>query len=93
MPFKKGREKTGGKPRGSRNKKTQQWEALGESIMNKHTKKFNEELDKLSGEKFMEMYIKVLEYFKPKQNRTDITTGGNRINPPRIEFINTDETK
>ena len=72
---------------GSKNKKTVQWEALGESIMNEHTEKFNEELAKLKGNQFMEMYIKVLEYFKPKLNRTDITTGGDKINPPAITFF------
>jgi hypothetical protein len=80
-----------GRPKGTKNKKTEQWEVLGASIMNEHTEKFNNEMSKLQGEKFMDMYIKVLEYFKPKQNRTDITTGGEKINPPKIAFFDTDK--
>ena len=80
MPFKKGHSgNPKGKPKGIKSQKTQQWEVLGESIMNEHTEKFNSELNKLHGEKFMDMYIKVLEYFKPKQMRTDLTTKGNEI--------------
>jgi hypothetical protein len=92
MPFKKGHSgNIKGKPKGAKSKKTIQWEILGESIMNEHTEKFNAELSKLNGEKFMDMYVKVLEYFKPKQNRTDITTGGEKINPPTIKFFDTDK--
>lgn len=80
-----------GRPKGTRNKKTVQWEVLGDSIMNEHTEKFNTELAKLNGKDFMDMYVKVLEYFKPKQNRTDITSGGEKINPPKIKFFDTDK--
>lgn len=80
-----------GRPKGTKNKKTQQWEILGESIMNEHTERFNASLESLDDDKFMDMYIKVLEYFKPKQNRTDITSGGEKINPPTIKFFDTDK--
>ena len=91
MAFQRGREKTGGKQKGSKNKKTVQWDILGESIMNEHTEKFNTELAKLNDKDFMDMYIKVLEYFKPKQNRTDITTKGEKIIPPSITFFDEDQ--
>lgn len=80
-----------GKPKGTKSKKTIQWDALGESIMNEHTERFNSSLNDLDDDKFMDMYIKVLEYFKPKQNRTDITSGGEKINPPTIKFFDTNK--
>ena len=88
MPQKKGQ--TGnpnGRPKGTKNKKTLQWEALSESITSEHTERFNRVLNAMEDDKFADTYIKVLEYFKPKQNRTDITTGGEKINPPKIKFF------
>jgi hypothetical protein len=76
-----------GRPKGTKNKKTVQWEALGDAITNEHTERFNRVLDAMDDDKFADTYIKVLEYFKPKQNRTDITSGGEKINPPKIKFF------
>jgi hypothetical protein len=66
-----------GRPVGSKNKRTEQWEALGESITGQQAEQFNAFLDKLwnsrSDEDKMiasELYLKTLEYFKPKQART-----------------------
>lgn len=72
MPFVKGQKKTGGKTTGTLNKKSQQWEALGESIVTVHAKKFHDELSKLSGTYFIDAYTKVLSYFKPQLARTEI---------------------
>lgn len=92
MGLPKGRtNNTKGKPRGTKSKKTIQWEALGESIMNEHTERFNDVLHSMEDDKFADTFIKVLEYFKPKQNRTDITTGGEKINPPSIQFFDTNK--
>lgn len=88
MPFKKGQSGNArGKPTGTKSKKTVQWELLGDSIMNKHTERFNGVLKAMDDDKFADTFIKVLEYFKPKQNRTDITSGGEKINPPKITFF------
>lgn len=68
-----------GRPVGSKNKRTEQWEALGESITGHQAEKFNEFLDKLWGSRndedkmiASELYLKTLEYFKPKQARNTI---------------------
>ena len=80
MAFKKGHSgNTKGKPKGTKSKKTIQWELLADSIVNEHTERFNSEMKILSGREFMDMYIKVLEYFKPKLNRTDILSDGEKI--------------
>ena len=40
MPFKKGQSgNVKGKPKGAKGKKTEQWEAIGESITGKHAEK------------------------------------------------------
>ena len=91
MPFKKGNKIGNGRPKNSKNKKTVQWEQLGEAITSEHTERFNKILTSLPDDKFSDMYIKILEYFKPKQNRTDITTGGEKINPPKIGFFDSNK--
>jgi hypothetical protein len=68
-----------GRPIGSKNKRTEQWEQLGESITGQQAEKFNEFLDKLWNSRndedkmiASELYLKTLEYFKPKQARQTI---------------------
>jgi hypothetical protein len=78
MPFEKGKSgNPNGKPIGAKGQKTLQWEALGESITGHQAEKFNEFLDKLWNSRndedkmiASELYLKTLEYFKPKQART-----------------------
>ena len=62
-----------GKPKGIKNKKTLEWEQLGEAIQNAHTERFNKILENLPDEKFSDKYLQILEYFKPKQQRTELT--------------------
>ena len=68
-----------GRPVGSKNKRTEQWEQLGESITGQQAEQFNDFLNKLWGSKndedkmiASELYLKTLEYFKPKQARNTI---------------------
>jgi hypothetical protein len=84
MPFEKG--KSGnptGKPIGAKAQRTLQWEALGESITGQQAEKFNDFLDKLWNSRndedkmiASELYLKTLEYFKPKQARQTIVGEG-----------------
>jgi hypothetical protein len=85
MPFEKGKNKTGGRTKGKSNKKTEQWELLGESIANQHTEKFNSILDKLEGREFINAYLQTLEYFKPKLQRTELA--GDKDNPININPV------
>jgi len=61
-----------------KSEKTKQWEMLGESIINEHTQRFNNLLRKATDEKFLTLFPQVLEYFKPKLNRTDLTNDGEK---------------
>ena len=68
-----------GRPVGSKNKRTEQWEQLGESITGQQAEQFNDFMNKLWGSRndedkmiASELYLKTLEYFKPKQARNTI---------------------
>lgn len=68
-----GLRKGAGRPKGSKNEKTKEWETLGESITTKHADRFNRIMDEANDEKFASLYLQTLEYFKPKQSRSDDT--------------------
>jgi len=61
-----------GRPKGSKNERTVQWEALGTAISSVHTERFNAVLAQMDDETFARNYLMVLEYFKPKLARTEI---------------------
>lgn len=67
-PFKKGE---GGRPVGTKNKATEAWHALKDDIINVHTERFNRILAELPPDKFVNTYLQVLEYFKPKLARNE----------------------
>ena len=78
-----------GRPVGSKNKRTEQWEQLGESITGQQAEQFNDFLNKLWGSRndedkmiASELYLKTLEYFKPKQARNTIV--GDADSPVQI---------
>lgn len=78
-----------GRPIGTKNKRTIQWETLGESITGQQAEQFNNFLNKLWNSKddadkliASELYLKTLEYFKPKQARNTIV--GDEDSPVQI---------
>jgi hypothetical protein len=84
MAFEKGKSgNPNGRPQGAKSEKTLQWEQLGESITGQQAEKFNAFLDKLWSSRddqdkmiASELYLKTLEYFKPKQARQTIVGEG-----------------
>ena len=62
-----------GRPTGSKNEKTKQWEALGEAIVTTHAERFNRILETAEDENFQRYFTMILEYFKPKQSRAELT--------------------
>ena len=80
MPFVKGKSgNVKGKPKGVKAQKTLEWEALGESITTRQAGKFNKFLDRLWDNdelKAADLFLQTLEYFKPKQARTEIKQEG-----------------
>lgn len=78
MPFEKGHKKIGGKAKGSKNERTKQWEQLGDFITQEGAVKFVEETKKLEGLDYVNAYSKIISYFKPQLNRTEIKEEGNK---------------
>jgi len=93
MPFKKG---NNGRPVGSKNIKSIQWEALSDSIVEQHTSAFNEFLTDLwnGDDKQKELacnyFLKVLEYFKPKQARFESIVRDEQLTISHIIFEDAD---
>lgn len=74
MPFQKGHK--GFKPKGAKSEKIKAWDELGAMITGEHTERVNtylEQLFKTDKEAFFKAYTLLLEYFKPKQARTELT--------------------
>ena len=76
MPAPKGNKYSTGRPAGTKKEKTLQWEALGEALLTKHSERANRILETMPDDKFLDNYGKLLEYFKPKQARTEIKQEG-----------------
>lgn len=67
-----------GRPKGTKNAKTLQWEELGKQITEANTAKFNGLLGRLWDSpdigdqvKAAELFLKLVEYFKPKLQRVN----------------------
>ncbi len=64
-----------GRPVGSKNERTKQWEMLSQDFTGRHTERFNKILDNLPDEDFAKAYILILGYFKPKLAASKIEVG------------------
>lgn len=73
MTFKKGNKLGKGRPKGSKDQKTQDWHNIGEYLITKGAARYVEELQAAEGKEFMERFEKILEYFKPKLARTELS--------------------
>lgn len=74
--FKKGE---GGRTKGAKNKRTEQWEAFADYCMTGGLERFKKELDSLKGEKYVNAFANLLEFHKPKLAR--VALEGNPDNP------------
>ena len=68
MPFTEGN-KNHGSRKGIPNKRTKQWNLFAEQAMNGGLEKFEQEMNKLEGEQYVQIFIKLLEFFKPRLSR------------------------
>ncbi len=74
------RPNAGSKP-GSKKKKTVEWERLGKFLTETGAERALEVMGKMEDEKFIDVYMKMLEYFKPKLARTEIKDADNILKP------------
>lgn len=70
--FEKGHIKKGGKEKGTPNKKTAQWETFSEYCLNGGLERFERELNTLEGKDYVNAFITLLEFHKPKLQRTTL---------------------
>lgn len=75
--------KFAGSRKGIPNKRTQQWETFAEYCMQGGLKKFQTELSKLAGEKYVYAFMNLLEFHKPKLTRTELK-GEVELNLPKV---------
>lgn len=76
-----------GRPPGSINERTRQWQTLGEALTDEGDERVKEYLDGLwesDKDKYFEAYKSLLNYFKPKMthNNLDIDAGVRIDKPP-----------
>lgn len=81
MPFEKGKEKTGGRKVGTPNKKTAQWEELGQMLIDQGAERVKEIMENSDDKTFMFYYSQFIEYFRPKQSRAEIKADVNIEKP------------
>ena len=62
-----------GREVGSKNVRTLEWERIKDTFLSVHTARANRILATMDDDKFMDAYLKLLEYFKPKMSRAEIT--------------------
>jgi hypothetical protein len=72
MPFEKGKNKTGGRKKGLPNKKTAILDTFAQSVVDGGMEKFKKELNKLEGKDFVNAYLSLFEYVKPKLSRMEM---------------------
>lgn len=72
MAFKKGKHKTGGRAAGAKNKKTLIIDSFAKTICDGGMDKFEQELKKLSGKDYVNAYLQLFEYVKPKLSRMEM---------------------
>lgn len=74
-----------GKPTGAKNKKTEQWEAFSEYCLTGGLDRFQKELNGLKGRQYVDAFLTILEFHKPKLARTELTgDDGKELVPKNI---------
>ena len=81
-----------GRKVGSKNVKTMQWTEFGEKLIDGNLERVQKYLDNLPDPQFFSLWLQLLEYFKPKQSRTEVQSldkNGMPADPVKIEIIKT----
>lgn len=72
MPFEKGHKLSNGRPPGSKNKKTEAWDQLGDYLTNEATQRAKRIMDKAEDKDFMYYMVRLAKFFKPEMKSTEI---------------------
>lgn len=91
MPFKKGQSgNPDGKAKGTKSKKTETWEVFSQYCLTGGLDKFKKELDSLTGKDYVNSYLSLLEYHKPKLSRgttQNFNIDLDKLTKPQLEKI------
>lgn len=86
MAFQKGN-KLGGRPKGSKDKKTEQWNEFATWFMSVGMDRLQIEMEALEGKDFVQTVKDLLEYFQPKLARHELTgKGGKELPAPLLPY-------
>ena len=85
MSFEKGHKLSPGRKRGSVNKKTREWEELGEYLIAEGAKRVVEIMQNSPPKEFIVYYDRFLNYFKPQLSRKQVDIDQKDITP--IVFV------
>lgn len=80
-----------GRPQGAKSKKTIQWEYFAEYCMSEGLERFQTELNKLRGKEYVNAFLHLMEFFKPKHSRKDNQQSFEQ-KPIPIMFVNQTHT-
>lgn len=56
----------GGRPKGVKNKKTRQWDAIGDYISNEGAERFLQIMEESNDKEYIDKMLAILNYFKPR---------------------------
>lgn len=88
MPFEKGKSgNVGGKPKGAKSKKVLVLDTFAKHILEGGMEKFEKEMNKLTGKAYVDTYLAIYEYVKPKLARQEIKQEGSTTQTIKVEFI------
>lgn len=73
MPAPKGNKYSPGRPKGSKDKKTEQWKVFSEWFMSEGIERLQIEMASLEAKEFITTVKDLMEYFQPKLARTEMT--------------------
>jgi len=73
MAFEKENTKGRGRPSGSKNRKTEEWQIFSDWMMGEGLIRFRQEMSKLKGRDYVITVKDMMEYFQPKLARTELT--------------------
>lgn len=86
MTFEKGNTHSTGRPKGSKDKKTEQWEIFSKWFMEGGIERLEKEMKTLDPKEFITTMKDLLEYFRPKLARTEHSgPDGKDLFPPITE--------
>lgn len=86
MPFEKGKEKTGGRQKGTPNKATG-IKAKIDAFLSEQHDKFLQEMQLLSGKDYVNAYLKMLDYSIPKLTRSATSVNFNDLTESEVEEL------